>query len=554
MSGSTSPGDGSGADRWRPSGAQLVALGILSSRLVGFLRDRLVAHLVGLSAAADVLTAALRGPNLLQTLLGDQALSAAFVPIYSRLLGKGRDSDARRFASAVLLFLGLASLALAVTGAVLAPWLFPVLFTGWAGRVDLSEPTIAAMRVLFPMCGVLVLSSWCLAVLTSHRRFLLPYVAPVAWNLVIVGALGWLSLRNETRPSAMVLVMTVAFAGLIGACAQLLVQLPSALRSIGGLALRGEGPVPGLGSSLRAFGPAVVGRGIVQVSGYLELWLASFLASGAVAALFSAQRVYLVAIGLLGTSVAVAELPELSRLTETTGGEFRERLGRAFVSMSFLTVPASVGLLATGFFVIGAILRTGQFGVAENWVVYLVLCAYVLGLVATTTSRLLQNVMFSRSDTSTPARVSAARLVAAGVSGGCLMLFMDRYGVGQFVASAAAAEQVSGASLRLGAAGLAFGSTIGAWLELMLLLHILGKEHGSGFLPWKRVVRFTGLALVAVGPVLGVGWGLREWSSLISGPVLVALFAAIYLGLARYLGFAEVDQLPFLRRRNKSPG
>ncbi len=534
--------------RWKLSGAQLVALGILSSRLVGFVRDRLVAHLVGLSAAADILTAALRGPNLLQTLLGDQALSAAFVPIYSRFLGDGKDREGRRFASSVLVFLGLTSLLLAVCGALLAPWLFPVLFTGWAGRAELAEPTIAAMRVLFPMCGILVLSSWCLAVLTSHRRFLLPYVAPVAWNLVIVGALGWLALRADARPTAMVLVMTVAIAGLVGACAQFLVQLPSALSSLGGLALKGEGPVPGLRASIKAFGPAGVGRGIVQLSGYLELWLASFLASGAVAALFSAQRVYLVAIGLLGTSVAVAELPELSRLGERAEQQFRDRLGKAFVAMSFLTVPATLGLMTTGFFVIGAILRTGQFGLAENWLVYLVLCAYVLGLVATTTSRLLQNVLFSRNDTSTPARVSMVRLVAAGLSGACLMLWLDRVGVFDVLSGAPDVNS----SLRLGAAGLALGSTVGAWVELFLLLWVLQKRHGRGLLSWSRVARFSVLGLLAAGPVAGVGWWVQAGPSLVVGPLLVSLYAVLYLGMARILGFPEAQTLPIIGARNKT--
>ena len=531
-----------------------MALGILSSRLVGFVRDRLVAHLVGLSAAADILTAALRGPNLLQTLLGDQALSAAFVPIYSRFLGEGRDKDGRRFASSILVFLAGASLALALAGALLAPWLFPVLFTGWAGRADLAEPTVAAMRVLFPMCGILVLSSWCLAVLTSHRRFLLPYVAPVAWNLVIVAALAWLALRGDSRPTALVLVMTVAVAGLVGACAQFLVQLPSALSSLGGLELRGHGPVPGLRSSLKAFGPAVVGRGIVQLSGYLELWLASFLASGAVAALFSAQRVYLVAIGLLGTSVAVAELPELSRLGQRVEQEFRRRLGSAFMGMSFLTVPATIGLLTTGFFVIGTILRTGQFGRLENWLVYLVLCAYVLGLVATTTSRLLQNVLFSRSDTSTPARVSMARLVVAGVSGGGLMLLFDGVGVLEAVAWTGSSADASSSTLKLGAAGLALGSTVGAWVELVLLLRVLQGRHGSRLLDWGRLGRFLALSLFAAVPVGALAWLVRDWPVLVVGPALVGLFAAIYLVMARILGFPEANSLPLIGRGNKTSG
>ena len=324
----------------RASRAATVAAGIFASRLVGFLRERTVAYFFGVGAHADVFQAAFRAPNLLQNLLGEGTISAAFIPIYSRMLEEGRERDAGRFAGAVFGLLLAAAAALALIGLTLARPIVAVLspgFLGDAARVAAGEMTVdrfaltaAAVRIIFPMTGVLVLSAWALGVLNSHRRFFLPYFAPVLWNAAVIAALvvaarAWGSARGCRRGRGAAgldrLVLAACIGGLVGGLLQFAVQLPLVAREMTGFRLSFSTAVPGVSRALRAFGPVVAGRGVYQLSAYLDVVLASLLAVGALGALRYAQILYVLPVSLFGLSVAASELPELSRLQAGGGGD-----------------------------------------------------------------------------------------------------------------------------------------------------------------------------------------------------------------------------------------
>ena len=263
---------------------------------MGFVRAKAVAHYAGSSQAADVIAAVLRGGNQIQNLLGEQALSASFIPIYSRMLEDGETRDARRFAGAALALLLVTASVCVLAGVLLAPWLILVSFPGFRGDPELFELAVRGVRYVLPMAGVLVVSAWCLAILNSHRRFFLPYIAPVLWNVAIVGALVW-SMRGADLGGEVgdptPLVLTVCIGALVGSGLQLLVQLPLVLRLLGGLRLSLSRRVVGIREATRRFGPAMLGRGAVQLSAWADYLLASFLAEGALASLERAQRLYL---------------------------------------------------------------------------------------------------------------------------------------------------------------------------------------------------------------------------------------------------------------------
>src|SRR5262245_30670769 len=175
--------------------AALVAAGIFLSRIVGLIRERVLATYFGASLHADVFAAGLRMPNVVQNLLGEGTLSASFIPVYSELLGQGRTKEAGRLAGAMFaLLLGIAG-AISVIGALLAPLLVAVFAPGFEG--ERRALTIQIVRILFPMTGVLVLSAWALGILNSHRKFFLPYFAPVLWNVAIVAALITFSFQRD---------------------------------------------------------------------------------------------------------------------------------------------------------------------------------------------------------------------------------------------------------------------------------------------------------------------------------------------------------------------
>jgi putative peptidoglycan lipid II flippase len=512
-----------------------VAAGILASRLIGLLRGRAFAYYFGVGPHADVLSMALRAPNFLQNLLGEGTLSAAFIPIYSRLLHEGRREEAGRFAGAIFGLLAATAGALALLGVAFAEPITSVLALGFKvtegdSAVDRFELTVRAVRIIFPMTAFLVLSAWALGVLNSHRRFFLPYVAPVVWNMAIIGALVWAGGFRPGSASLDRLLFAACWGALAGGVLQLAVQLPLVLRLLKGFRLSASPRVPGVAEALAAFGPVLAGRGVVQLAGYLDVFLAGFLGAGAVGALSFAQTLYMLPISLLGMSVAAAELPELARLREVPGasGELLARVRRSLRQMAFLNVPTFVGYLAFGFLLVGALYRTGSFGAEDNWLVYLVLCGYTVGLLASTSSRLLQNTFYALRDTKTPARIAAARVAVSAGLGWALMEILDRYPVASLVGA-----DPAGKALRLGAVGLAVASGIGSWLELLLLRKALAGRVSGSFLPTREMSRMTALAVAAALPAALLGWLLPPFHVILRTGVVVGAYAVLYLGLAR---------------------
>ena len=518
-------------------GAALVAAGILSSRIIGLLRTAAFARYFGVGPHVDVLNMALRAPNFLQNLLGEGTLSAAFIPIYSRLIDEGRREEAGRFAGAVFGLLAATAGGLALLGVIFARPITSVLAMGFLGdakntAVDRFDLTVAAVRIIFPMTAFLVLSAWALGVLNSHRRFFLPYFAPVAWNAAIIAALVWAG-SGRSAGDLDRLLFAACWGALAGGLLQFLVQLPQVMRLMRGFRLSASTRVPGVREALGAFGPVLAGRGVVQLAGYLDMFLASFLAAGAVAALGYAQTLYLLPIGLFGMSVAAAELPEMSRLRrdgddEAVARELLPRVRRSLRQMAFLNVPTFLGYLAFGFLLVGALLRQGSFGVQDNWLVYLVLCGYTLGLLASTSSRLLQNTFYALGETRAPARIAATRVAVSAALGGVLMVLLDRVSVPSLVE-----VRANEAPLYLGAVGLGLASGVGAWLELLLLRGALAQRAPGQFLPAREMAKMLGLALAASAPAGLLWWLLPPLPVLVRGLLVLGSYCVLYLLLAR---------------------
>ncbi len=204
--------------------AFLVGLGIFLSRVVGLVRERVLATYFGTGLHADVFSAGLRLPNVLQNLLGEGTLSASFIPAYSALLGQGRTEEAGRVAGAAFALLLAVAGAISLLGVLLAPLIVSVFTPGFTGQR--RELLIAVVRIVFPMTGVLVLSAWALGILNSHRKFFLPYFAPVLWNAAIIATL----VAFGSRLDLDALVVAAAWGALAGGVLQFAVQLPAVWR------------------------------------------------------------------------------------------------------------------------------------------------------------------------------------------------------------------------------------------------------------------------------------------------------------------------------------
>ena len=527
----------------------MVALGIAASRLAGLGRETVASRLLGNTAAGDAFAVAMRIPNMLQNLLGEGVLSASFVPVYSRLLDdgarkKGDRTDPGQVAGAVAAVLmtvvGL-SVALIVTLArpitfVLAPGLTE-------DRFDLA---VSLVRITALGTGFAVLSAWCLGVLNSHRRFFVSYAAPVLWNAVQVGALvvAWI-LAFDLDGVARALAWGVAGGGL----AQLLVQLPLTLRLARGLRLRWVRGHPGLREIRRRFGPAVLGRGVVQVSAYVDLVLASLLATGAMAALYRAQILYMLPVSLFAMSVAAAELPEMSRQADDPVA-LATRSRSAMRKVAFWMLMAAALYLAAGDLVVGLLFQGGVFSEADTVLVWFVVGAYALGLPATGLSRVLQNVCYARGDTAGPARIATVRVAVAAAVGVVVMFPLDRVVVGSdgLLSTTGAlglawalpeAERSLGDAVRLGAVGLALGSAVAAWTEIVMLARRLRAEDAvRSALGAPATAAAVAFAATAALKLLVGGWPL-----LLSAPIAAAFAVGVYTVVAYRRGVAEAHLL-----------
>jgi putative peptidoglycan lipid II flippase len=515
----------------------VVGVGILSSRIAGLVRERVIATYFGTGLHADVFGAALRMPNLLQNLLGEGTLSASFIPVYSELLGQGRTKEAGRVAGAMFaLLLGLAGF-ISLLGILLAPFLVSVFTPGFEG--ERRELTIAVVRILFPMTGVLVLSAWALGILNSHRRFFVPYFAPVLWNAAIIAALVAFSDRRELDA----LLMAAAWGALIGGFLQFGIQLPWVIRLDREIRINTGRSEPGFKEAVRNALPAIAGRGVVQLSTYVDLVLASLLAIGALARLRYAQTLYILPISLFGMSIAASELPELARERGGATDVLRERTLAAVRRVAFFVVPSVVAFVLLGDVIVAGLYQAGEFRAADVTIVWLTLAAYSLGLLASTSTRVYQSAFYALRDTKTPARVAGVRVLATAITGALLMVQFEAVTIGALTIPAGVFGSVNIVGIPLGPVGLALGAAVGAWLEWGLLRRQLKRRIGTVGAGASRVARMLGAALAAAAVGHAVRLALAGLHPLPTALLVAASYGVVYFGVARLVGVAEARAL-----------
>ena len=528
-------------------GAARVAAGILLSRLVGLARQKLFAVALGNGTAAAAFAAALRIPNVLQNLLGEGVLSASFIPAYASLRAKGDDAAADRLAGAVFGLLSLVVGALVAAGLLAAPLLVRLIAPGFQGEAQAL--TVQLVRIIFPGTGLLVMSAWCLGILNSHRRFFLSYAAPVLWNGAIIAAL----LAFRGRAGEAELAAWVAWGTVVGAVAQVAVQLPNVRRLLGTFRPSlGRGD-PHTREVVRNFVPAVGARGVVQVSAYLDTVYASLLAERAVAALSYAQAIALLPVSLFGMSISAAELPELSAEAAGKGDgrdqALRERLRQGLDRVAFFVVPSAAGLALLGDLICGVLLEGGRFTPADSRFTGYLLTGSAVGLLAQTSGRLYASTLYALKDTRTPFKLSALRVALAGAAA----FLWVRYLPGAL-----------GVPAYLGAVGITATTGLSAWLEQGLLRRAVGRAIGPvGPTPGRVALLWACAAAAAAaavaakyyllnqyGPAPGVAEEWGGWLApapaahpVLSGALVLATFSLVY-GVATYvLGVPQAQAL-----------
>jgi putative peptidoglycan lipid II flippase len=521
----------------RIGGALAVGLGIFFSRIAGLVRERAFAFYLGNSKAAGVFRAALRIPNFMQNLLGEGVLSASFIPVYARLLAEGKTEEAHRVARTVGTLLALVAAVISLVGVVFAGVLVDLVSPGYEGAS--RELTVSLVRVLFPGVALLVMSAWCLGVLNSHRKFFLSYVAPVLWNAALIATAiiaGRRLAGHDDRIAWWLAVGTV-----IGSAAQLVVQLPTVIACLRSLRPSLAVRDPGVRTTVRAFGPVLVGRGSVQISAFIDQAIASYLGESIVAAIGYAQILALLPVSLFGMAVSAAELPEMSSALGNDAARaehLQNRLRGALRRVVFLVVPSAVAFVAIGGFIIALLFQTGRFGANDTRVVWIILAGSALGLSGGTQGRLLGSAFYALGDPKPPLRAAIVRVALTGAIGWAVALPLRRH---------------YGYSETWGAFGLTASAGLAAWIEFLLLDRWLSARIGKVPIPGR--LGLGALAAAAAAGALAYGTGTlaaRYFITPVASLAAIGVFGAVYLGIMAAARVPEVSGLTrrFFRKRS----
>jgi putative peptidoglycan lipid II flippase len=505
--------------------ALLVGTGILLSRIVGVIRQRVFAHYLGTSDAAGAFSAAFRIPNFLQNVFGEGALSASFIPVYAKLLATGDEREANRVANAVLTLLVFVTSVIVALGVLTAPYFVDLFAYSFAPAT--RQLTIRLVQILFPGAGLLVISAWCLGVLNSHRKFFLSYIAPVAWNLALITTLLIFG-RSEDQFH---LATLVAWGSVAGSILQIGVQLPTVWGLLKSLAPVIDVVDANVRKVLTNFLPVFVSRGVVQISAFVDAMLAGLISSQAVAALTYAQSLYTLPVSLFGMSVSAAELPAMSSTLGTTdeiSTQLRRRLDGGLQRISFLIVPSAMAMFAFGDVMTGALYQTGEFKHSDSVYVWGILAGSTIGLLASTQGRLYSSTYYALHDTRTPLYFATLRVFLTTVLGYVCAILLP---------------PVLGIDAKWGVAGLTASAGVAGWVEYLLLRHFLNRRIGSTGVSPGYLMKLWAAAVVAA--VIGFGvkqlvFGLRAIPLAI---VVLGLYGMLYFGFGMALGVSEARQV-----------
>lgn len=518
--------------------AALVAAGILLSRVAGLIRTVVFARYFGASSAADAFNVALKVPNFLQNMLGEGVLSASFIPVYSRLLARGDEKLAGRVAGVFVSFLALGVSVLVIVGVIATPVILKIT----AGGLDAEtmELAVTLTRIIFPGVGLLVLYAWALGILNSHRQFFIGYVAPVLWSAAMIAAMVIFGMRVRGAP----LAVALAWGTLIGCALQFAVEIPFVLRHSKHLSFGFDKTLEPVRTIFRNILPVVGGRGVVQISGYVDVLLATFIAEGAVSALLFAQTLYMLPISVFGMSVANAELPQMSGETGSESeiyAALRRRLDRSIRQVAFFVIPSAAAFILIGRPLISALYERGEFTRDTTLLVWYVLIGFAIGLLASTLGRLYSSTFYALHDTKTPFRIAVAR-VMGGAGLALLFAFPLRpmfaaiiRGLGLPIPSGAGGEAA------LGVVGISTASALAAWIEFTLLRRGIRKRIGKGEGKGGFMARVWGSALFAGGAAAAIVVALRmPVHAVVEALLACALFGAFYFATTWLLGVPEV--------------
>ncbi len=505
--------------------AGIIGSATLTSRLLGLVRDQVLAYLFGAGNAMDAFNVATRIPNLMRDLFAEGAMSAAFVPTFTRHLTKHGKSHAWRLGNQLLSALIVATGLIVIVGIIFAEPLTRALAGAYADVPGKLELTVLLTRILMPFLTLVAAAAALMGMLNSLNRFFTPALSPAMYN---VGIIASGALLVPMMPGlGLDPIVAIAIGALAGGIGQVALQLPSlykeGFRFCFGFSLTD----PGLKEVLRLMGPGTLAGAAVQINLLVNMVLATGEGTGAVSWLGYAFRVMYLPIGLFGVSIAAAALPTVSRhaaYDDLKG--MRETVSRALRLMLVLNVPATVGLIALGHPIVQLIFERGSFTNIDTVSTTAALLFYAPGLVGYSAVRIAVPAFYALGNSLLPAYISMATVVL-NVALNLLLVNL------------------------IGYQGLALGTSVAALANALVLLTVLNRRTGG--LNIKQIITTgtkIGIASVAMGVAVTLthSWLLLSWASDNFFTRLGGVTVSIGIGLlvlvmtSRLLKLTELDQ------------
>jgi len=487
--------------------AGMIGVATFSSRVLGFIRDMVLARLFGATPAADAFFVAYRVPNLLRELFAEGSMSSAFIPIFTEYQTLKSKRDAWELASAVFTTLLTIVTGITILGIVLAPGIVWLLAPGFHDDPSKLAMTTLLTRIMFPYLLFISLAALAMGILNSLRAFAAPAFSPVFFNIFIIGCAFFLS---PTLPEP---ILGVAIGVVAGGAAQFAMQLP-------GLKLRGvlfgfrfEPGHPGVKRIGRLMVPSLLGLSVTQINITVSTILASFFAGGPTY-LFYGMRLIQFPLGIFGVALATAILPTLS--AQAARGALEELRGTVSFGLRmifFIILPAMLGLILLRQPIVHLFFEHGSFTHADTVATATAVFCYAIGLWAFAGVRIIVAAFYSLQDTKTPA-VTAAIAVAGNIAFSILLMSP------------------------LGVSGLALATALAAMVNGGILVAVLNRRLGG--VDWTSIGRSSLRVILACLPlVLACLWvaSAEVWSH--QGEWIaksVMLFVAIGLSVSGYLG------------------
>lgn len=491
----------------------------LVSRVLGFVRDMVIARAFGAGLYTDAFFVAFRLPNLLRRLFAEGAFSQAFVPVLGEYRNTQGEDLTRALVDRVATLLAAALIVVSAIGILAAPLVIYVSAPGFSADADKFAITVDLLRVTFPYIFFISLTSLAGGILNTWSRFSVPAFTPSLLNVSFIVFAVWLAPYFDPPVAAL------AWAVLVGGALQLGFQLPF-LWKIRMLPRFAWAPRdPGVVRIVRLMGPAVFGVSVGQISLLINTIFASFLITGSVSWLYYADRLMEFPTGLLGVALGTILLPSLSKsFAEKTAQEYSRLLDWGLRLTVLLAAPCAVALAVLAVPLIATLFRHGEFSVHDVHMTQSALVAYSIGLLALILVKVLAPGFYARQDIRTPVRIAVVTLLATQIMN---LIFI----------------------WQLKHAGLALAIALAAWINAGLLFWKLRQKQVFAPQPgWPRFLVKVALALLAMGLVLAWGVGRADfWLS--AGALervvrlgwIVVAGGATYLAALRLLGFRVSD-------------